>query len=311
MKILVTGALGHIGSFLIRELPSQLDDIEEIRMLDNFSTQRYVSLFNLKNTPIYSFYESDVATENIERYLDGINCVINLAAKTDAASSFNNSDELMQNNISCLKNISKFCSKLEIPIIHISSTSVYGDQSSMVDENCKIDKLRPQSPYAESKIIEEEFLLQSKDLRFIIFRFGTIFGVSPGIRFHTAVNKFCYQASLGLPITVWKTALNQKRPYLDIIDAVRSIAFILKNQKFENTVFNVVTCNHTVQEIIDEIKNSISDIKINLVEHKIMNQLSYEVSAQKIEDSGFEFIGSLKNQIFETLSLFKNLNKEK
>jgi len=311
MKILVTGALGHIGSFLIRELPSQLDDIEEIRMLDNFSTQRYVSLFNLKNTPIYSFYESDVATENIEGYLDGINCVINLAAKTDAASSFNNSDELMQNNISCLKNISKFCSKLEIPIIHISSTSVYGDQSSMVDENCKIDKLRPQSPYAESKIIEEEFLLQSKDLRFIIFRFGTIFGVSPGIRFHTAVNKFCYQASLGLPITVWKTALNQKRPYLDIIDAVRSIAFIIKNQKFENTVFNVVTCNHTVQEIIDEIKNSISDIKINLVEHKIMNQLSYEVSAQKIEDSGFEFIGSLKNQIFETLSLFKNLNKEK
>ena len=40
--------------------------------------------------------------------------------------------------------------------------------------------------------------------KFITLRFGTIAGLSRGIRFHTAVNKFCLNASLNLPIPVWK-----------------------------------------------------------------------------------------------------------
>ena len=48
-------------------------------------------------------------------------------------------------------------------------------------------------------------------MKFIILRFGTIYGVSSGMRFHTAVNKFCYQAAFNKPLTVWKTALNQKK----------------------------------------------------------------------------------------------------
>ena len=46
MRIVVTGALGHIGSRLIRDLPGHLRDAE-IVMLDDLSTQRFPSLFNL------------------------------------------------------------------------------------------------------------------------------------------------------------------------------------------------------------------------------------------------------------------------
>ena len=46
MKIVVTGALGHIGSRLIRELPTMFPEAE-IVLIDNLSTQRYCSLFNL------------------------------------------------------------------------------------------------------------------------------------------------------------------------------------------------------------------------------------------------------------------------
>ena len=46
MKIVVTGALGHIGSRLIRELPTIFPDAN-IVLIDNLSTQRYCSLFNL------------------------------------------------------------------------------------------------------------------------------------------------------------------------------------------------------------------------------------------------------------------------
>ncbi len=44
MKFVITGALGHIGSQLIRELPKMFPNAE-IVMIDNLSTQRYCSFF--------------------------------------------------------------------------------------------------------------------------------------------------------------------------------------------------------------------------------------------------------------------------
>ena len=46
MKLIVTGALGHIGSRIIRELPVLFPGVE-IVMIDNMATQRYSSLFDL------------------------------------------------------------------------------------------------------------------------------------------------------------------------------------------------------------------------------------------------------------------------
>ena len=59
-------------------------------------------------------------------------------------------------------------------------------------------------PYAASKVRGEQLLEElgrTAGLRFVTCRFGTIYGVSPGMRFHTAVNKFCWQAAMRLPLT--------------------------------------------------------------------------------------------------------------
>src|ERR1019366_5534152 len=130
-----------------------------------------------------------------------------------------------------------------------SSTSVYGSQAAVVSEDCSEDELKPQSPYAETKLREERLiasLTAGNRLRAISCRLGTIFGASPGMRFHTAVNKFCWQAVMGQPLSVWRTAYNQKRPYLDLSDAVRTIAFIIKKDLFDGRVYNVLTLNATV-----------------------------------------------------------------
>ena len=52
--------------------------------------------------------------------------------------------------------------------------------------------------------IEEEKYIRRKLKNYVILRLGTIVGVSNGMRFHTAVNKFCYQSSLNQPLTIWK-----------------------------------------------------------------------------------------------------------
>ncbi len=160
----------------------------------------------------------------------------------------------------------------------------------------------PQSPYASSKIEEEDTILSSNSSNYIIFRFGTIFGYAPGIRFHTAVNKFCFQASYGMHLSVWKSAINQKRPYLDIDDAISAINFFI-DKGLDNQIYNVVTHNLSVQQIIDEISLSVTDLQVDLVDSKIMNQLSYEVDDSKIRKKGFIPSGNLKNKITETIKI--------
>ena len=54
MKIIVTGALGHIGSDLIRKISSSFKT-SEIILIDSLMTQRYFSLFNLPKKINLSF----------------------------------------------------------------------------------------------------------------------------------------------------------------------------------------------------------------------------------------------------------------
>jgi nucleoside-diphosphate-sugar epimerase len=128
------------------------------------------------------------------------------------------------------------------------------------------------------------------------------------MRFHTAVNKFCWQAVMKQPISIWRTALHQKRPYLDLNDAVAALTFIINQNLYDGRVYNVLTTNATVNDLIQIISLHIPDISIEYVDNEIMNQLSYEVANEHFKNQGFKFNGDLKNGIFSTIKLLKNSN---
>ena len=311
MKIVITGALGHIGSKIIREIPRAFSQ-PEIVMIDNMLTQRYCSLFNLPDKGKYRFIEADVLTTDLNPIIKGADVVLHLAAITDAPSSFKNKEHVEYVNYNATRKVAEACRDLKCPMIHVSTTSVYGTQRDVVDEDCSPEELQPQSPYAETKLKEERFLQtlgSSGKFRFIICRFGTICGVSPGIRFHTAINKFCWQAVMGQPLTIWQTALNQKRPYLVLSDAVEALIFIMKNDLFDQGIYNVLTENRTVKSIIQNIKRHVPRLDIQYIDTEIMNQLSYEVLNRRFKKQGFKFTGSVKKSIEETIRLLKATGK--
>jgi nucleoside-diphosphate-sugar epimerase len=308
MRIVVTGALGHIGSQLIRDLPSTFAGAE-IVMLDDLSTQRYCSLFDLPAEGRYRFIEADVLTADLASLFSGADAVVHLAAITDATSSFENQAKVEEVNFAGTQRVARACLDAGCALIFPSTTSVYGTQAEIVDEDCPAAELKPQSPYAESKL-KAEGLLQSlgasEGLHFVICRFGTIFGASVGMRFHTAINKFCWQAVMGQPITVWRTALNQNRPYLELGDGIRSLKFILQKGLYDGNLYNVVTVNTSVKNIVDIIRTHIPDLEIQYIDTRIMNQLSYHVSNQLFRNLGFEFEGDLEKGIGETIQLLRN-----
>ena len=310
MKIVITGALGHIGSKLLRSLP-EIHERAEIVLLDNFFVQRYCSLFNLPTGGWYRFIEADVTDSPLTKIITGADVVIHLAAITDAASTVGKLDEVERVNFGATRNVAEACAEVGAPMIFISTTSVYGTQDLLVDENCAKEDLKPQSPYAEVKLREEHLLREmgnKSGLKFNIFRFGTIFGVSPGMRFHTAKNKFCWQAAMDIPITVWRTALHQKRPYLDLEDAVRALHFVIGKKIFSNEIYNVLTLNATVSDVVESIKKYAGNVRVEEVDSPIMNQLSYEVACDKFKALGFDFRGNLDRSVSDTLSLLQNAN---
>ncbi|MDC1066237.1 SDR family oxidoreductase [Candidatus Pseudothioglobus singularis] len=312
MKIIVTGAIGHIGSYIIRDLGVFFPG-SNIVMIDNMMTQRFPSLFNLPSHANYRFIEGDVNQMNLRSVFVDADVVIHLAAITDAAGSIDKAEELEANNFQSTLKVAEACIETDASLIAISSTSVYGTQNDKVDENCLESELQPQSPYATTKLKEEELisnLSKEKGLKSIHCRFGTIFGASPGMRFHTAVNKFCWQAVMNQPITVWSTAYDQKRPYLDLLDASRAIAFIIKNNIFDGRIYNVLTSNCTVREVVDIIKEFVPNLEIEFVDSRIMNQLSYEVICDRFKSKGFVFSGSMIRGVLETIDLLKQSNNE-
>ena len=312
MKIIVTGAIGHIGSYIIRDLGFFFPDAD-IVMIDNMMTQRFPSLFDLPAHGNYHFIEGDVSQMDLKSVFVGSNVVIHLAAITDAAGSIDKAEKLEANNYQSTLRVAKACIEVDACLIALSSTSVYGTQKNQVDENCSEADLQPQSPYATTKLKEEELisnLTNKEGLKAIHCRFGTIFGASPGMRFHTAVNKFCWQAVMGQPITVWTTAYDQKRPYLDLLDASQAIIYIIKNNIFDGQIYNVLTHNSTVRQVVDTIREFVPNLEIDFVDNRIMNQLSYEVLCDRFKSKGFVFSGNLRRGIEETIDLLKNSNNK-
>jgi nucleoside-diphosphate-sugar epimerase len=140
-------------------------------------------------------------------------------------------------------------------------------------------------------------------LRFVIFRMGTIFGPAVGMRFHTAVNQFCWRAVSGQPIEVWQTASHQFRPYLDLADAVRAMIFIIRRRQFDGRVYNVLSVNATVAHVVEVLAEFVPNLRINYIESPLMNTLSYHVDATRFSRLGFQFSGSLERGIGDTVAM--------
>jgi UDP-glucose 4-epimerase len=306
--VMITGALGHIGASLIRNLDERV--VGEVILMDNLLSQRFPSLYRLpKKGYRYRFVREDILTADFDSYFknNAVHAVIHLAAITDAAHSHEIPQQVEVVNFNGLQRVADACLRHKVRLFFPSSTSVYGSQDTVVDERCT--QLKPQSPYADSKLKSEAYLkkLGKKGLQFVICRFGTIFGHSVGMRYDTAVNKFTWQAATNQPITVWKTAWKQKRPYLHLGDCVRAINFILYKDLFNKEIYNVLTKNFTVEEVVSTIKKYIPTLAVNYVDSPIMNQLSYDVDDSKFQKLGFKPVGNIKKGIGEKISQLKGI----
>jgi len=295
-KIMITGGCGHIGSSLVESLSSD----HSVVVVDNLSTQRYCSLFDTES-PI-KFLEKDIGDLS-DGDLDGVDVVVHLASITDATGSFGDKEKIELVNCTNTTKLMDLCRSTGCKFIFPSSTSVYGVAAEEVYED-NDSFINPQSPYAESKIHGENYLKKS-GVDYIILRLGTIFGNSKGMRFHTAINKFCYQSSVGQSLTVWRENYEQHRPYLGLNDCVFAIRHFIENDQWGQT-YNVLTGNWKLSDIVEMIRSK-TDVEVDMVDTPLLNQYSYLVNNNKLIETGFIPTDDLDLEIENTLQRLRNL----
>jgi UDP-glucose 4-epimerase len=306
MKVLITGACGHIGSYLLENI-YKIKKVKKTILVDNLESNRFNSLFNNLKKNNLSFFKRDLNDKNALKDFKNVDVIVHLASMTNAEKSFGKEKQMFSNNLNCLDTVIKYCIKNKTKLIHLSSTSVYGKQTEIVDEDCEEKFLIPQSPYAKIKLIEEKTLMKyRKNLKYNTFRFGTIAGVSKGIRFHTAVNSFCLNAAINEKVRVYKNAMDQYRPYLSLRDSFKVFKFCFEKNFFTNDIYNALSGNYTVRQILNRIKKFKKKISIDFVDTPILNQLSYHVDQSKIQKRGLILNSDITNDIKETIDLFKN-----
>jgi nucleoside-diphosphate-sugar epimerase len=127
--------------------------------------------------------------------------------------------------------------------------------------------LCPQSLYAETKIEAEQLLIDAaKDSTTspVVFRFATLFGISPRTRFDLIVNQFTLEALTRRKLVIYQRGF--ARAFVHIRDVCEAICLALEAplERVRGQVFNVGSdaLNHTKDEVVEFVRKHVRDVGI-------------------------------------------------
>lgn len=272
-------------------------------MIDDCSGTSRNVLSGLPQGPQYRLVVEDLETAVTTTLLRSCTCLIHLAADSNSARSADATTRVAK-NADLTRHCLAACDYSGTKFVFPSSSSLYAGRGVEVDESSPIDAST--SPYAAVKLVEENLILSRSESNATILRFGSLFGVTPGMKFHTAVSRFCYQAVTTGVISVWRTALRQKRPYLAVEDAVAALEMAAMGQFAKDLVVNVATTTSTVETIIQEIRLQDVTVSVQLVDSQIMNEDSFEMRIGLAMEHGFRPRGSLRRGISSTIAQLRS-----
>jgi nucleoside-diphosphate-sugar epimerase len=296
MKVLVTGGAGYIGSILVKELIARG---YKVRVMDIFNFG-FESLISVVPSAFFEMIPGDIRKpEYVDKALDGVDAVIHLAAIVgDPACTVNANVAIETNYLATLRIAMAARDKGINKFIFASTCSVYGAGQLELDEE---SELNPVSLYAETKILAEKGLmnLQTNEFRPVILRLGTLYGLSPRMRFDLVVNYLTAKLTEEGKCKIFGG--EQWRPFLHVEDAAKAFIFALNNYDDMNgEVYNVGEnwCNYQLKDIGALFSMVFPDEEIEYIS-EVKDHRSYNVEFGKITDLGYRLTREVVESIIE------------
>lgn len=311
--ILMTGGAGYIGSLLTSEL---LRANYRVTVLDSllFGGE---SLVPFLYHPNFHFIKSDVTEPRAvkDSVKDGWQkpvAIVHLAAIVGfPACQAVGRQVAWRYNVEATKLVFEQAADLGVERFVFASTySNYGfspDGKPVTEES----SLHPQSLYAETKVASEEFLLGQREASCapLVFRFATLYGLSPRTRFDLIVNQFVLEAFTKRELIIYQRGYS--RSFVHIRDVVRGLIMGLeaKRSKICGEVFNLGTDagNYSKDDIVQLVLKRMPE---TIVEYKDLtfggDMRDITVSFAKIKNVlGFETTLDVDDGIRELLFALK------
>jgi nucleoside-diphosphate-sugar epimerase len=312
--ILITGGAGYIGSLLTSEL---LRLNYQVTVLDSllFGGEALVSFLSHPN---FHFVKTDVTEKRAVK--DALkpewqkpDAVVHLAAIVGfPACQAVGKQVAWKYNVEATKLVFEQAADLGVERCVFASTySNYGlsEAGKPVTEE---SPLNPQSLYAETKIAAEEYLLAQKDAACapLLFRFATLYGISPRTRFDLIVNQFVLEAFTKRELIIYQRGYS--RSFVHIRDVVRGVIMGLEAERarIAGQVFNLGTDqgNYSKDDIV---KLVLKRLPQTTVEYKDLtfggDMRDITVSFAKIRNTlGFETTLDVNDGVREVLFALKN-----
>ena len=311
--ILITGGAGYIGSLLTSEL---LRQNYRVTLLDSllFGGE---SILPFMSHPNFLFIKSDVTEHRAIR--DAVkkdwgkpDAVIHLAGIVGfPACQAVGRQVAWKYNVEATRLVFEQSADLGVERFVFASTySNYGlseNGKSVTEET----PLNPQSLYAETKIAAEEYLLGQKDAVCapLLFRFATLYGLSPRTRFDLIVNQFVLEAFTKRQLIIYQRGYS--RSFVHIRDVVRGVIMGLEAEqdKIRGQVFNLGTenGNYSKNDIVGFVLKRMPETVVEYKDLTFGGDMSdITVSFEKIKRVlGFETTLTVDDGVREVLFALK------
>ena len=271
-KILITGGLGFIGSYLTKFLLEKNKYV--VTIIDNLSTGSIKNLDkkNINSKDLKIIKKDLNKFPMIENVIKNSDIVIHLAASVGVKKIVYDSLNSIVNNISSTEKILNFCSIHKKKLMFASTSEVYGkiNVKKKLSEKSDVkfgssDKLR--WSYAVGKFFDEFYIKayqEKKKLNTIILRFFNIVGKGQVSNYGMVVPTFINNAKKNKNILIHGNG-NQTRNFTCVKEAIQSIYLLMNNPKAWNRTINIgsskeISINDLAKKVI-KITSSKSKIK--------------------------------------------------
>ena len=277
-RILITGHNGYIGSVMAPHLASAGYDVVG---LDTGYFSECSLIPDLRTVPAIRKDIRDLAPADLE----GFDAVIHLAALSNDPIGNLNDGWTEEINFKASVKLAELAKAAGVDRFLFSSSCImYGaSNAEVVTEESPLD---PKTEYARSKVKAERALGQLADKNFspICVRNGTIYGVSPRMRFDTVLNDLVGCAATTGKVVVYSDG-KPWRPVMHVQDVARYFQLFLEapKDKIHNQAFNsgANDLNHQIIELAQVAVATVPGARLEMQPKPGADQRTYKADFGK------------------------------
>lgn len=260
MRVLVTGGAGFIGSSFAKKAKQHG---WEVTVLDNLSTSHKSTVDELEKLGITVIIGDIRDRELVSKEAANCTAVVHLAAQVSVPLSVEKPEETNEINVQGTDNVIQSCLDKDVQrLVVASSAAVYGNADNLPLK--EQDAGQTLSPYAESKWINEQQILEARNngLKATALRFFNVYGVgqNPDGAYAAVVPKF-----VDMMVNQQAPKINgdglHSRDFVHVDDVCDAIWSLIDGEwKSQNHhVYNIATQTKvTLLDLISIINNSLT-----------------------------------------------------